>query len=168
MTSYTSHTGLADLHAERDIRTALALYCRAMDRMDDELALTLFEASATVDYAPDMFTGRARDFVPWVHALHEGFVTTVHRLTTVAIDVRGEHAESEAYGHVLLLQRGGQGEQIRHGYGRYVDQWVLDGGRWLIAHRAYRRDLGYTERINAAPSGGRRDRDDFSYAILSG
>lgn len=152
------------LEADAMIRNSLALYCRAMDRMDDELALSLFDAGATVSYVPGMFTGPAVDFVPWVREVHESVDGTVHRMATpyVRVDVRRGAAISEAAGHVMLFV---EGAPARHAFGRYIDRWRLTDVGWRIATRDYRRDAQFMGGAVTATSDRRRD--DISYEVFA-
>jgi hypothetical protein len=159
----------ADIRGQIEIRDALARYCRAMDRIDDDLADSIWHAGATVNYEPGIYRGSAHDFVRWVHAFHETVDTTIHRIANITVRIRGTHAGSEAYGHVILVQRAGDGGtvDIRHSFGRYIDRWSFRDDRWAIDHREYRRDFGYSATGEATQAAGSRDRTDVSYEILS-
>lgn len=159
------NTRMVALEADVAIRNALALYCRAMDRMDDELALGLFDRGATVSYTPDMFVGTAVEFVPWVHAVHEGFTGTVHRMATpyVRVDARRGLAISEAAGHIMLFAAEAP---VRHAFGRYVDRWRRTPQGWRITARDYRRDAQIVGGV--AGASGDRGRADFSYDVFAG
>lgn len=159
------HSGTQPGDAVIAVRNGLAKYCRAMDRMDDELALSLFAPNATVSYRPNMFIGAARDFVPWVHAVHDALAGTVHRIAEPLVDVNviNGTALSEVSGHIMLVEREGR---VRHAYGRYVDRWVRSDEEWFIVERHYERDVTFSlvaEDVDVGP--GHRDSSDFSYAL---
>lgn len=149
-----------------EITDALARYCRALDRLDDELALTLWHAGGTVDYGAGLFTGSAVDFVKWLRPVHEGVDATTHRIANAIVRVTGETAVSEAYGHVMLITRTPGGQRVQHTFGRYLDRWSLRGGTWAIDHRRYVRDAGWVATDEALPGSGRRDGTDPSYELL--
>lgn len=160
---------LAEIRGQIEIRDVIARYCRAMDRMDDDLADSVWHAGGTVNYEPGIFSGSAHDFVRWVHAFHEGLDVTSHRIANVIVRIHGEEAGSEAYAHVMLVHRAGDGTvDIRHTFGRYIDRWSFRDDRWAIDHREYRRDFGYSATGEAMPASGARDRTDVSYEFLDG
>lgn len=159
-----------DIHriaATLDITDALARYCRSMDRMDDELAISLWHPGGTVQYEPGMFTGSATEFVQWLRPVHEAVDATTHRIANTIVRVDGDTAVSEAYGHVMLVtHRPGEPSEFRHSFGRYLDRWSLREGRWAIDHRRYVRETGWTAYERALPGDGRRDPSDISYGHL--
>lgn len=162
-------TDIETLLARAAIVDGLARYCRAMDRLDDELALTVFSPDATVDYGEQFYRGTARGFITSVHELHAGIDATVHRIVSPLIRVDGQDAVSEAPGHVMLVRRQPDGRyRIGHGFGRYLDRWRLNDGAWTIQHRVYRRDVGWDVTVNAAPGGGFRDPADPSFGMFEG
>lgn len=149
-----------------EITDALARYCRALDRLDDELALSLWHPGGTVDYGAELFTGTATDFVKWLRPVHEGVDATTHRITNVIVRITGDTAVSEASGHVMLITRTPEGQRVQHTFGRYLDRWARRDGSWAIDHRRYVRDAGWVAVDEALPGGGRRDRTDPSYELL--
>lgn len=149
-----------------EITDALARYCRALDRFDDELALTLWHPGGTVDYGAELFSGSASDFVKWLRPVHERVDATTHRIANAIVRVTGDTAVSEAYGHVMLITRTSDGQRVQHTFGRYLDRWSLREGRWAIDHRRYVRDAGWIADVEALPTSGRRDRTDPSYELL--
>jgi len=164
---HTTSDQLWQVCARLEIADGLARYCRAMDRMDDELAIGVWHPDGTATYEPNLFSGSAGDFVRFVRGVHEGFRATTHRMANTIIRVRGHHAVSEAYGHVLLTRSADDGTAVlRHAYGRYLDRWSFRDDRWAIDHRVYVRDIGYEHRTTVLDSTVRRDRSDPSYEIL--
>lgn len=151
------------------IAEQLANYARAMDRIDRDLGYAVWHARGTAHYGA-MFEGTGRDFVDWVCETHSRMVAHVHRVTNILIMLDGDTAASEAYVHATL--RFEQDGTLRQGnvFGRYLDRWSRRDGRWAIDHREYVQDID--EIVEAAPPlvgafGGRRDRDDPSYAVLA-
>ncbi len=151
------------------IAEQLANYARAMDRIDHELGYAVWHPEGTARYGT-MFEGTGRGFIDWVCATHAQMIAHMHRVTNILITLDGESAASEAYVHATL--RFEQDGVLRQGtaLGRYLDRWSRRDGRWAIDHREYVQDID--EIVNAGPSlvgafGGRRDRDDPSYAVLA-
>src|SRR5262245_13177465 len=85
------------------IREALTTYCRAADRIDRDLAMTVFHPDARIDY-PGMCTGTRDDFFAWIFDSHIGYQATSHQVTNMTIKVDGDRAVSEAY--VIARLRG--------------------------------------------------------------
>jgi hypothetical protein len=158
---------LHEIRAHIAINDALARYCRAMDRMDDELAIRVWHRDGTANYEPGIFAGTALEFVRWVRRVHESVDVTTHRIANTVVRVHGDRATSEAYGHVILARRSADGAAaLRHTYGRYLDRWSWRDGRWAIDHRDYYRDLGYEHTGPLLPLAASRDRSDPSYTAL--
>lgn len=155
------------ISATLEITDALARYCRSMDRMDDELALSLWHPGGTVQYDPGLFTGTATDFVRWLRPIHEGVDVTSHRIANTIVRVDGDTAVSEAYGHVMLATHRIDGpSEFRHTFGRYLDRWTRLDERWAIEHRRYVRETGWTAYEEPVRGDGRRDATDPSYGHL--
>lgn len=151
------------------IAEQLANYARAMDRIDHELGYAVWHPEGTARYGA-MFYGTGRDFINWVCGTHAQMIAHMHRVSNILIKVDGDSAASEAYVHATL--RFEQDGVLRQGtaLGRYLDRWSRRQGRWAIDHREYVQDID--EVVDAGPSligafGGRRDRNDPSYALFA-
>lgn len=155
-----------ELQARLAIQESMARYCRAMDRMDNDQAVALWHEGGTVNYEPGLFTGLASDFVSWVHDVHEQVDLTVHRVSHIQIEVNGDRAVSEAYGHVMLMTQVPAGTRLRTSFGRYVDRWSRRSNGWAIDHREYRRDVSYTELLGEPHTLGTRTADPFALAMV--
>lgn len=151
------------------IAEQLANYARAMDRIDHDLGYAVWHPDGTARYGT-MFEGSGRDFIDWVCATHAQMIAHIHRVSNILIVVNGDHAASEAYVHATLrFEQDGVVRQAT-AIGRYLDRWSRREGRWAIDHREYVQDID--EVADAGPPlvgafGGRRDRNDPSYAILA-
>ena len=176
---------LAEWLAKQSITELLHRYCRALDRMDRDLALSCWHEGGTDEHTP-LFSGTGADFVDWVWKLHAPMKLTRHVLTNILIEVDGEQAWSESYWTVLLrLERGGKLIDIWGG-GRYLDHHRLASGRWAFVHRRSVHDwdrvapldvtmenfpgppLIEPQAPNAPLYAASRDRDDPSYQALDG
>jgi ketosteroid isomerase-like protein len=170
-----SSSAIDDLVAKQAITEVIYTYCRALDRMDLELAHTVWHPDGTADYGVSMFQGTGAGFIDWVWVQHAGMFSHSHQITNILIDidVDGDRAGSEAYvtAALRLPADGDQAVEILS-RGRYVDTWSRRGGRWAIDHRRYAEDFTSTypvtpmEATDAALRVARRDRDDPSYAAL--
>ena len=161
---------LNELRDKQDITEVLHAYCRAMDRIDDDLGRSVFHADAPADYGA-MYKGTGHGFIDFVHGAHTGMLASVHQLSNVSIKIDGERAGSESYVTATLRMNAGDGAllQIRS-LGRYIDRWEKHDGRWAISHRTYVHAMDETYPVqNAAfATEGSRDRLDPSYAALEG
>ncbi len=127
-------SALAELLAKQAITELLHRYCRALDRMDRELALSCWHDGGTDQHTP-LFSGTGADFVDWVWKVHEPMKLTRHVLSNILIEVDGGQAWSESYWTVLLrVERDGKLVDIWGG-GRYLDHHRFADGRWAFVHR---------------------------------
>jgi hypothetical protein len=171
--SLESSTTVDDLVAKQSITEVIYTYCRALDRMDRELALTVWHSGGTADYGPGMYQGTGAGFVDWVWQQHALMEAHSHQISNILIDVDGDSAGSEAYVTAALRTAGEPGTQIEIvSRGRYVDQWSRRDGRWAIDHRRFVEDftnaqpVGDLGLIERPASRSRRDRNDLSYDAL--
>jgi hypothetical protein len=174
-----------DIEAKLAITEVLYRYCRALDRMDRDLADAVWHPGGTADYGPT-FRGPASGLLDVMWAGHAKLLGHSHQVTNVLIEVDGERAASEAYVTGILwdLTETGTLAQLV-AVGRYLDRWSRRDGRWAIDHRQFVYDAVFTPAPAdpAAPTAsvlsqlaaqrdpretaGRRDGGDPSYAVLT-
>jgi len=167
-------TTLDELVAKQAITEVIYTYCRALDRMDWDSALTVWHADGTADYGAHMYQGTGPGFVEWVWAQHAAMMGHSHQITNVLIEVDGDRAASEAYVTAALRLEADSNAQATEivSRGRYVDTWSRREGRWAIDHRRFVEDFTTTYQVtamepaDASQRSSRRDRDDPSYAAL--
>jgi ketosteroid isomerase-like protein len=142
-------------------------YCRAMDRIDHELGYSIWHEDGTADYGEAVFVGTGRGFVDHVCAQHVQMLVHSHQVTTVVIELDGDHAASEAYVTARLrMERGGKLLQMEV-LSRYLDRWSRRDGRWAIDHRQTVMDMDEIREVTPMKSHEvRRDRSDPSYQFL--
>jgi len=160
---------VAELLAKQAITEALYKYCRAMDRMDNELGKSVFHPDAPADYG-GMYQGTGHGFIEYVYGAHAGMLLNQHQLGNILITVEGDRAASESYVTVHFRRRDETGTVVgMRSCGRYLDRWENRGGRWAISNRLYLHLFDETHPVAESqfPSTGTRDRTDPSYAILS-
>jgi hypothetical protein len=150
-------------------------YCRGLDRMDRELASTVWHGGGTADYGAYMFQGTGEGFLDWVWVQHEGVDRHSHQISNILIEVDGDRAVSEAYVTAALRTRPRDGASFDIvNRGRYVDRWSRREGRWAIDHRRYVEDFTNLTPVADSPmtattqAASRRDRSDPSYEALGG
>lgn len=157
---------LADRQAIAD---RLYRYCRAVDRIDEALGLSVFHADATADYGAEVFQGGGHDAIRWICAQHRHAFSHSHQITNILIELDGDRAASEAY-VVSALRMEIEGRLMEFTtWGRYLDRWSRRDGGWAIDHRLAIRDLASAAEAQPAPVAdrGRRDRTDPSYALFA-
>jgi hypothetical protein len=162
------------------ITAVLYRYCRALDRMDRELALTCWHPGGTDNHAP-LYSGSAVGFIDWLWPVHAAMVVTRHVVSNILINLKGDSAGSECYWTLTLrILQDGRLFDAQSG-GRYLDRFEKIGGMWAIQHRQSIRDWSRVDEVpsvgghlrlitpnnpEVAETPGRRDRDDFSYSVV--
>ena len=118
-----TESALDHLLSKQEIHDVLCNYCRGLDRMDKELAYSVWHKNGTALYH-DMYDGTGHGFVDWVWEAHAVMARHSHQITNSLIRLQGESAESETYVTVALWTKpdreGAQQEII--GRGRYLDR----------------------------------------------
>jgi len=158
---------LVELLAKQAITEQIYRYCRAMDRIDNDLGKSVWHSDGWADYGP-IFQGMGHEFVEWVAISHSAMMSHSHQVSNILIDVSGERAKSEAY-VTATLRKSESGKltelTVR---GRYLDQWSERDGRWAIDHRRYTHDFDDVREIAevASEGWGARDRSDPLYALI--
>ena len=162
------------LLAKQAITEVIYRYCRALDRMDREMALTIWHPDGTADYGPTMFQGTGAGFVEWVWQAHASMLGHSHQIANVLVEVDEDTAGSESYVTATLWAEFEPGTLTTIvSRGRYVERWSRRGGLWGIDHRRFVEDLTLTPSIPGATapdptaSAARSDRSDPSYDVLA-
>lgn len=163
MTTYS----LQELSDREEIRSVLALYCRAVNRLDRELLRSLYHPDATDDHLA--VNGLVDDFIDWALGVLSAASFSMHSVGTVIIELHGDVAYAESYYESERgepAEDGVDGEYLVMSGGRYVDRFERrDDGPWRIAKRMLmvewiRRDL---VPIAAGLRRGPRNRNDPAY-----
>ncbi|HEY2105649.1 MAG TPA: nuclear transport factor 2 family protein [Candidatus Binataceae bacterium] len=160
----------ADLRVMLDkqqIHEVMMRYCRAVDRMDEDLLRSVYHPDATDDHG--LFNGKASDFVPWcMKQLREAYTATQHVVANELIEVRGDQAYCEFYfvAH-HRYERKGEPRHMTAG-GRYVDRFERRFGEWRIAERTVVVDWQRVDRVHEPDASmltlGKRSREDLAYS----
>lgn len=145
-----------------DIADCIHRYCRGLDRLDPQIALSAYHPDAWDDRGA--FVGSPQEFIDWVFPHLKTAAGTSHNISNVSCEIDGDvaHAESYITFHVWALDA----KSVIVGGARYIDRLERKNGRWGISHREALMD--YLLRHEAAPLQpgsmvGRRDRTDRSY-----
>src|SRR2546423_1369381 len=98
----SADTDVQVLLAKQAISEVLDGYCRGLDRMDRDLALTTWHDGGTADYG-ELYSGTGAGFIDWVFVQHAALALHSHQIANRLIAVDGDRAASEAYVTVTLL-----------------------------------------------------------------
>jgi hypothetical protein len=144
------------LLAEREIRTALARYCRGVDRRDEALVRSAYHADAPDNHGYTV-VDTGWDLAALVNPENpEGFPSewsiTFHFIGNCLIEVDGDRAGSETY--FLAVMRADHDERTYDlsVAGRYVDRWERrGGGEFKISDRTVVHDQIRTDDVRVWP-----------------
>jgi len=159
---------LTDLLAKQAITEQIYRYCRAMDRIDNDLGKTVWHADGLADYG-SIFQGTGHEFIEWVAIGHSTTAGHSHQVSNILIEVSGDTATSEAY-VTAALRRRADGRLVQMTIrGRYLDRWSRRDGRWAIDKRRYVHDFDDVREITEISREGwsARDRSDPLYALVA-
>jgi len=89
-----SEAALRVLLDKQEITEVLARYCRAIDRLDEELLRSVYWPDGYDDHMS--FAGPVADFIPEaIKSCASMFKSTVHLISNILIEVEGDVARSE-------------------------------------------------------------------------
>lgn len=136
---------IAELIDRQQITDVLHRYCRAMDRLDRDLALACWHPGGT-DSHGEAFSGSAEGFVDWVLPVHKKVTGTRHTISNITIAIDGDGAETECYWTVRMFDDSRPpAERNAIAVGRYIDRFERIDGRWAIRHRTSIRERFWFE-----------------------
>jgi hypothetical protein len=167
-----------ELVAREEIRTVLYNYCRAVDRGDRGLFLSLFHEDAIdhhgnyVGPVEGLWDTIERAFDVGLAPLDRGRVVSMaHSLGNIIIERRGDLAHVESYltGVNIFEAHGGE-EYYSVMNARYSDRFEKRDRTWKIAERRLIKDFRDVRPVTSNPRElyemGRRDRSDAGYPPL--
>ncbi len=165
-------TDLEILIEKDKIRDQIFNYCRALDRIDNELGYTIFAEDSEVDYGPT-YKGTGRGFIDMMLKMHRKMVSTHHMMTNILIKFNedGTKAASETYMYAACKYKNKKGEAsfTVEARCRDIDNWEKRDGKWVIVKRVVAGDNSF---IIPAPqytddyNNGRDKVRDISYDVL--
>lgn len=131
-------TDLEKLLAKEEIRDQIYTYCRALDRIDNELGYSVFAEDAQVDYGPT-YKGTGWGFIDMMLKTHRKMVSTHHMMTNILIKFSedGTRAASETYMYAACKykNKAGKATFTVEARCRDIDKWEKRDGKWLIVER---------------------------------
>ena len=161
-------TTLIQLADHQAITDQIYRYCRAMDRIDQELGYSIWHDDGTADYGHN-FQGTGHAFIDHVCAQHRHLLMHSHQVSNILIEINGDRAGSESYVTATLrMRREGRLLQMTV-ISRYVDRWSRRGGSgWALDHRIAVMDMDEIREVTPMKEHerARRDRTDISYSVF--
>lgn len=131
-------TDLEKLIEKEAIRDQIYTYCRALDRIDNELGYSVFAEDAKVDYGPT-YKGTGKGFIDMMLKQHRRMVSTHHMMTNILIKFNedGTKAASETYMYAACKykNKAGKASFTVEARCRDIDKWEKRGGKWVIVER---------------------------------
>lgn len=160
------------LLAKDAIRDQIYTYCRALDRIDNELAYTIFSEDSTVNYGNIFPSGTGREFMDDMLKQHRGMISTHHMMTNILIKLNEDctKANSETYMFAACKFRNKKtGSFTVQARCRDIDRWEKRDGKWLIVDRIVAGDntmMVYPGQDLENYNTHRNNRKDHSYTVL--
>jgi SnoaL-like domain len=132
MTSGEIEEKLAYLLDRQEILDLMTTYCRAVDRLDREMLLSVYHEDGIDDHVN--FVGGREEFWDWVsnQALTH-FVSCNHHISNHIAEIDGDTAHAETYFIVGVLNKVGAPFTLVGG--RYIDRLEKRNGKWGIVAR---------------------------------
>lgn len=131
-------TDLEKLIEKEAIRDQIYAYCRALDRIDNELGYSVFAEDSKVDYGPT-YKGTGRGFIDMMLKMHRKMVSTHHMMTNILIKFNddGSQAVSETYMYAACKYKNKAGKPsfTVEARCRDIDRWEKRDGKWVIVER---------------------------------
>jgi len=154
------------------IRQVIYDYCRALDRLDQDLLTRVFHPDAVIDLGA-LYQGAPQAFFPFAMGFMKAMTFTRHEIFNVRVEQNGDHAAVETYVRAWhRLEREGQDYELAV-HARYIDEFSCRGGVWAISHRSEVIDWAEERPVssawfesNAEMLKGARDSSDLSYESL--
>ena len=130
-------TLLQRLIDESDIRDVIHRYAESIDRRRWEALQTCFADAIEADFTragiKEIFRGASQDWIAGMKATNLGMDSTLHQISNVRIQVKGDTATGSSVFHVtnLLANPAGDSHYIVNGFYDYEFRRI--GGEWRIA-----------------------------------
>ena len=154
------------------IRDQIYTYCRALDRIDNELGYTVFAEDSHVNYGPTFPSGTGREFIDDMLNQHRHMISTHHMMTNILIKVDGDKAVSETYMFAACkFKKNKKGDTFSvEARCRDIDRWEKRNGNWVVVDRVVAGDntrmMDPTQDLENYNT-HRNTRKDHSYTVFS-
>lgn len=174
-TPLPSAARLQELLDRQDILDCIHRYCRAVDRFDRQLLLSVYHPDAIDDHG--VFVGGPQAFADWAFGYHSLYQNLTHHVVTNhSCELADDTAHTETYWLFCGTNKDPQTAQEQPStihFGRYLDRFERRQGIWAIAARVciieWHAALGELPMpaellaAYAATGTATRDRSDLSY-----
>lgn len=172
---------LADREAIRD---CLYRYCRAIDRMDADLLMSVYWEDATDEHGNFIAHSPQEVIATTFPIMQEKMERTTHTIQNMLITLDGDTAYIESYVQAIHRLWGNDGQPYdRMSCSRFIDRMERRNDEWRIRHRVVVRDwfrefpdsCEWIDGVMGKALGfgkdkpldiGQRKPDDLSYSIL--
>lgn len=115
------------------IRDCLYLYCRGIDRADEQALRRCYWPDAYDNHGP--YKGNAEGFIEWAMASLQTFKRSIHQINNILFEFQGTSASVESYFTAYqVCELGGKSQQLFI-MGRYLDRFEKRSEEWRIARR---------------------------------
>ena len=156
---------LDDMLAKQQIHETIMRYCRAVDRLDEELLRTVYHSDGYDNHGG--FRGGAEDFIKWViPEMRKLYKSTNHCICNELVEVKGDTAYCESYFVAYhRFDRDGKEYDMIFG-GRYIDRLERREGAWKILKRNVLQDWNRIDPVGErydVPINSHRSREDLCY-----
>jgi ketosteroid isomerase-like protein len=151
---------LRELVDRQQLYELVTRYCRAIDRVDEELLLSCYHPDAEQDHGA--YKGDIPGLVEHLRgrAMNAEKGPLQHVLANCRFELEGDVAFGESYIRTVMTDADGT---ALLGFGRYVDRFERRDGEWRIAHRQVIIDVPRAGMDIDDFVRGHRDRRDPSY-----
>lgn len=153
---------------ERAIRQLLDRYCRAVDRLDEELLRSCYHQDSSDDHG--VYQGPGIDFAAFaLPVLAKAFESTMHMLGQSIIEFTdADVARAETYVIARHVRRDAEERFLESVGARYVDRVERRSGEWKLGDRVVVYEWSTVDRIASALPverfrKGTRSREDPAY-----
>jgi hypothetical protein len=124
---------IEDVIDREKIRAVLMRYVRGIDRRDADLLRTVYWPDAVDDHT--LYSGDVEGFIKFFFDYYKDYVTAIHNIGSIIIDVEGPIAKVESL-YTYFHRRPQDGEFVDMiTSGRYIDRMEKRGTEWRIAAR---------------------------------
>lgn len=152
------------LRDKLDIQDCIYRYCRGLDRLDRELALSAYHADG-IDDRGGTAIGSPAFFMDWIFPELRKYKGTSHSISNITYDIAGDVAHTESYITFHVWMPDGT---VSMGFARYIDRLERRSSRWGIVHREvlidYRAQLAALPTRSNELTASQRSKEDRSYA----
>lgn len=156
---------ITELLDRQSIWDCMLRYTRGVDRLDEELIRSAFWEDAHDSHGP--VNGSTQDFLDFWLPTQPQREVAQHFVTNHAVEVDGNHADSETY--FISCAKRVDSDALEMVGGRYADRWEKRSGEWRIRTRLVLLDWQCTgdasqmaDRLSRSHRGS-RDNNDPTY-----